>query len=56
MIKTIEIAPDIVAHGLAKYLFDYFGTVKGDHEEREFVLDCSDVDELRKVIQDYLAD
>ena len=29
MIKTIEIAPDILAKSLAHYLFDEFGTVRG---------------------------
>jgi len=54
MIKTIEIAPDILAKGLAHHLFDYFGTIRSSEQWDAFVLNCDDVVELHNAIKEYL--
>lgn len=48
MIKTIEIAPDIIAHELAKYLFEnqYLYT---EHDQA-----CIHIDELAYLIKEFL--
>jgi hypothetical protein len=52
MIKTIEIAPDILAKALAHHLFDEFGTIR-DREGQD-VLFVTDVVDLYNVIKEYL--
>ena len=52
MIKTIEIAPDIIAHELAQFIFHSFGTIETKNYDE--VLKCHHEDDLRDVIREFL--
>lgn len=52
MIKTIEIAPDILAHALACHLFDEFGTIRG--RDGNSYLCVTELVDLFDVIKEYL--
>lgn len=52
MIKTIEIAPDILAKSLAHHLFNEFGTIRARDDAD--VLFVTDVVDLFNVIKEYL--
>ncbi len=55
MIKTIEVAPDMIAHGLANHIFREYGTVDSGFGYSYLCLYSGEEDDLAKVIKEYLT-
>lgn len=56
MIKTIEIAPDIVAHELAKFIFKEIGTQELNCPYNPPSCVIPDEEDLREVIKKFFND